>query len=85
MKTSTCAKCGRFGHESWICYSSAGINVGDRATRMKWARERAEERGLRSNSSSMPAGNDGSKKPRTGSGGKDQESPSALFQKRRQG
>ena len=47
MKSLRCDACGRTGHESWICYGKADVDVNDRQARLKWARARAEEKGLR--------------------------------------
>ena len=99
MKSLKCDACGRTGHESWICYGKADVDLSDRQARLRWARARAEEKGLRErqhqpqppqwNSASRSAGAPSSAAGSAAPPGKvphdGAEKASSLFAKRRQG
>lgn len=83
MKGSKCDSCGKIGHESWICFSSADVDVRDRGSRLKWGRERAAEKGLRQDGPSPPRAQEVTEpRPRPEQGG---AKPSTLFARRRRG
>lgn len=83
MKTSKCDSCGKVGHESWICFSAANVDVRDRESRLKWGRERATSKGLRQSKPSSPRAQDSPESR----GRQEQGStkPSTLFARRRRG